>query len=95
MKIKETQRFKQELHAIVHCIKKDKPNASIKFAKNLKIAIKNLLDLPYQCRPSIYYDDRNIRDMIYYGYTVIYEINQEEDVLEVLTIFNQNLPDLP
>jgi len=66
VKIKETQRFKQELHAIVHCIKKDKPNASIKFAKNLKIAIKNLLDLPYQCR-----------------------------YLEVLTIFNQNLPDLP
>ena len=95
MKIKESEQFKQELRFIALHIKKDKRSASIKFVQNLKKAIKNIPSSPYQYRPSIYYENKNIRDMIYYGYTIIYEINIEDDVLEILTIFNQNLPDLP
>jgi len=94
VRIKESEQFKKELRAIALYIRKDKPNASIKFIKNLKTAIKNLIYSPYQYRPSIYFEDQEIRDMIYYGYTIIYEVRNDEDTLEILTIFNQNLPDL-
>ena len=94
MKIIESEQFKKELRSIAHHIKRDKVGASIKFVKNLKIVIKDLVHSPYKCRKSIYFDDIEVRDMIYYGYTIIYEIKREDDTLEILTIFNQNVPDL-
>lgn len=94
MKIIESEQFKRELRTIAFHIKKDKPSASIKFVKNLKIMINDLANFPYKCRPSIYFDNSEIRDFIYVGYTVIYEIDKEKDSLKVLSIFNQNLPDL-
>lgn len=44
---------------------------------NLKVAIKNLVHFPYKFRPSIYFENVEIRDMVYHGYTVIYEICNE------------------
>ena len=95
MKIKESEQFKKELRSISLHIKRDKRTASIKFVQNLRKVIKNIPSSPYKCRQSIYFEESNIRDLIYHGYTIIYEINQEDNVLEILTIFNQNLPDLP
>lgn len=94
MKIIESKQFKDELRAISFYIKKDKLSASITFVKNLKIGIKNLLDFPYQYKKSIYFNHDEIRDMVYMGYTIVYEVNQEKNTLELLSIFNQNLPDL-
>jgi plasmid stabilization system protein ParE len=94
LKIVESEQFREELREIAHLIKKDKPQASIKFVKNLKVAIKNLVHFPYKFRPSIYFDSVEIRDMMYHGYTVIYEIRNENKTLEILTIFNRNLPDI-
>jgi plasmid stabilization system protein ParE len=94
LKIIESEQFKKELRLIAHHIKKDKVDASVKFVKNLKTTMNDLIDSPYKFRKSIYFDDIEVRDMIYYGYTVIYEIKKEKDLLEILTIFNQNLPDL-
>ncbi len=94
MKIKESVQFKEELAIIAHTIKRDKQSASINFVLNLKSSIINLLDSPYMCRKSIYYSNIEIRDMVYHGYTIIYEIKEEKNLLIVLTIFNQNLPDI-
>jgi plasmid stabilization system protein ParE len=94
LKIIESEQFKKELRLIAHHIKKDKVGASVKFVKNLKMTMNDLIDSPYKFRKSIYFDDIEVRDMIYYGYTVIYEIKKEKDLLEILTIFIQNLPDL-
>jgi len=33
---------------------------------------------------------KNIRDMIYKGYTITYEINIQNETIEILDIFNQN-----
>ncbi|MDF1874628.1 hypothetical protein JHD48_02640 [Sulfurimonas sp. SAG-AH-194-I05] len=37
------------------------------------------------CRPSIYFEDANYRDLIFKGYTVIYKVEDEE--IKVLDIF--------
>jgi plasmid stabilization system protein ParE len=94
LKIIESGQFKDELRAISFYIKKDKLSASIDFVRNLKKRIKNLPEFPYQYKKSIYFKNDAIRDMVYVGYTIIDEVNTEQDTLEIMSIFNQNLPDL-
>lgn len=94
MKIIESKHFKDELRVIAFYIKKDKLSASLSFVSLLKKKIRDLKDFPYQYKKSIYFDNDEIRDMIYTGYTIVYEVNQEHNTLELLSIFNQNLPDL-
>lgn len=94
MRIIESKQFKDELRAIAFYIKKDKLSASLDFVKNLQKRIKHITEFPYQYKKSIYFDNEEIRDMVYMGYTIVYEVNKEKDTLEILSIFNQNLPDL-
>ena len=90
MKILESDLFKQQLRFITLNIKKDKPLAAIKFAKDLKVQIKNILVMPYKYKKSIYHNDENVRDMIFKGHTVIYKIC--DNYIKIVEIFNQNLP---
>jgi plasmid stabilization system protein ParE len=94
LKIIESKQFKDELRMIAFYIRKDKLSASLSFVRTLKKRIKLLQDSPYQSKKSIYFDNDEVRDMVYMGYTIVYEINQEQNTLELLSIFNQNLPDL-
>ena len=73
-------------------IAKDKISASKTFQKDLDRQIKELPHFPYKYRQSIYFDDENIRDLIFKKYTILYEVNLERDVIEILDIFNQNEP---
>jgi plasmid stabilization system protein ParE len=90
MTIVESELFKQELSAIVHRIHRDKPTVAREFTQKLADQIRTLPESPLRCRRSYYFDDDAIRDMIFRGYTVIYNI--EPDTLTLITIFNQNLP---
>jgi len=90
MVIKKTDTYKSELKIILENIAKDKISAMLNFRKDLNIQIKSISNMPKKYRKSYYFDNENIRDMIFKGYTVIYEI--EENSLEIYTIFNQNLP---
>jgi plasmid stabilization system protein ParE len=90
MKIIQTKSFKQELRAIALRIKSDKPSAAVRFVRLLQEQIRTLTDSPYRCRQSIYFDDPKLRDMIFKGYTIIYEIQTE--LIIVHTIFNRNQP---
>lgn len=94
MRIIESKQFKDELRAIAFYIKQDNLSASLHFVQNLRKNIKALRDFPYQHRRSIYFDNEAIRDMVYMGYTIVYEVNKENDTLVLFSIFNQNLPDL-
>ena len=90
MVIKKSDKFKLELKIILENIAKDKVSAMIQFRKDLNLQIKSILDMPKKNRKSYYFNREAIRDMIFKGYTIIYEI--KKDSIEVHTIFNQNLP---
>ncbi|MEA2111871.1 MAG: type II toxin-antitoxin system RelE/ParE family toxin [Campylobacterota bacterium] len=92
MKIIETEPFKIQRDAIVWYIAKDKKSAALNFAKELKQIVNNLKSFPYKYRPSKYYKDDSIRDMIFNGYTIVYRVKEEKNIIEVLVIFNKNLP---
>ena len=70
----------------------DKVSASKNFQKELDKLIKNIPNFPYKYRQSIYFNDKNVRDLIYKKYTINYEVNLEENSIEILNIFNQNKP---
>jgi len=84
--------FSNELKAIFQYIAQDKKSASIKFKNDLQKLINDLPNFPYKYRQSIYFDDKNVRDMTFKKYTITYEVNLEKNTIEVLKIFNRNKP---
>ncbi len=92
MRIINNPDFSKELKDILKYISNDKPTASIKFKKELKENIKNTLNNPYMYPPSYYFNDKDVRDMTYKKYTVIYQVNLDRNTIEVMKIFNRNKP---
>jgi len=90
MQVEFGERFKKNLQTILERIAKDKLSASRNFRKELLKQIKTLPHFPYKYRQSFYFDDGNVRDMIFRGYTIVYEINTDNDMITVLDIFNKN-----
>ena len=90
MVIKKSIPYKKALKHILEYIAKDKVSAMLKFRQELNIQIKDIPNMPKKHRKSQYYNDDNMRDMIYKGYTIIYEIRN--NIIEIHKIFNQNLP---
>ncbi len=92
MNIIHNQIFSKELKVILKYIAMDKPLASLNFKDELKFKIKELPANLYKYKQSLYFNDKNIREMTYKTYTLIYEINFEKDSIEILKIFNKNKP---
>ncbi|MCH9740449.1 MAG: type II toxin-antitoxin system RelE/ParE family toxin [Epsilonproteobacteria bacterium] len=85
MIIEKKPKYIFALMDILNHIKKDKPSASKKFEKELNRKINSLIDSPFICRPSYYFDDKAYRDLVYQGYTIIYKIETER--ILILEIF--------
>ncbi|KIM12858.1 MAG: hypothetical protein KU38_03780 [Sulfurovum sp. FS08-3] len=77
---------------MLETIAKDKIGASKKFRIQLDKALDNMVDFPYQYRQSIYFNNKEIREMIFKGYTIVYRIKTETQSIEIVSIFNQNKP---
>ena len=92
MNIIYKKNFENQLLQIVNYIAKDKISASINFANELEKQIFLIPDNPLKYRKSIYFNNENIRDMFYKGYTINYKINFKKNLIEVLRIFNKNKP---
>jgi len=79
--------FEEMLITILSHIMKDSVDASIDFEEELLEHLADLTYFPYKFRASLYYDDKNIRDYVFKGYTIPYLIDEEKDVIVVLDIF--------
>jgi len=87
MKILKDEKFLHSLQSFLTHIVKDSVSQAIIFDDELNHAIENLVDMPYKFRQSYFYDNKNVRDLIYKGYVVPYLVDSENDVLVVLNIF--------
>jgi plasmid stabilization system protein ParE len=85
MMVEKKPKYLYGLMNILTYIKNDKPLAAKKFENRLNKQICNLIQFPLKHRKSIYFDDENYRDLIYYGYTIIYKIENEK--ILILDIF--------
>jgi plasmid stabilization system protein ParE len=57
-------------------IAQNNPANSRKFKNELFNLIKSIPSNPRKHRKSIWYDDEDIRDLIFKGYTIVYRINK-------------------
>jgi len=85
MIVQESVKFKKNLTNILIYISRDKKIAAVNFKNNLKKLIQNLKFMPYKYRKSYFYDDENIRDLIFKGYVIPYLIDKEKII--ILDIF--------
>lgn len=92
MKITRSRKFQINLLITLQHIATDKVSASRNFQKELDKLIKNIPNFPYKYRQSIYFNDKNVRDLTYKKHTINYEVNLENNTIEILNIFNQNKP---
>ena len=87
MKVEFNSLFEEALFNILMYIMHDSEYASFMFEEELFKHLEDLPLFPYKFRKSIYYDDENIRDYIFMGYTIPYLVDEKHDVIVVLDIF--------
>jgi plasmid stabilization system protein ParE len=83
MKISFAETFYVLLNDQINYIAKDKPLAARKFKKDLIKSLKRDLKFPYHYKKSIYFNDELIRDYVFKGYTIVYKINSEFEIVEI------------
>lgn len=83
MKIKFQDEFLFELNSQVYYISKDKPVSARKFKNDLLRNIRKDLKKPFLFKKSIYYNDENIRDYVFKGYTAVYYIDMVKNAVAV------------
>ena len=87
MRILRSNQFDKELKSILFHISKDSPYQARHFKNRLQKKVQKLPFMPYKFRQSFYHDNPNIRDMIFFGYTIPYLVDTEKDVVILLEIF--------
>ena len=91
MILEKSLRFDSELEIIIEFIANDSPNRALQFFDELVSKINQIPSNPYIHRKRKSLDDDNIREMIFKGYTIPFFIDNENEKILVLGIFNQNL----
>lgn len=90
MQIVRTRKYQSHLIEILTYISKDKVRAALDFRNSLDAHIQTIPEHSQKYRRSIYFDDDNIRDMIFKKYTIVYEIDIDHDQIVIFDIFNKN-----
>ncbi len=91
MIVEKSDRFKAELEVIVDYIALDSVSRALEFFDVLISKINKISDNPYIYRKRPTLKDNNIRELIYKGYTVPFEIDTKNNKIIILGIFSQNL----
>ena len=91
MKIVIKEWFMHKLESQVEFIAMDSPRRARKFKYDLIKNLKSIAQNPYQFQKTVYFDNDNIRDLIFKGYTIVFRINK--NVIEVFGFVKyQNSP---
>ena len=87
MKIITRPLFDEELKKILIYIATDSKVRARDFKSALRQGMNDLDNFPYKFRKSIHFDNDNIRDYIFKGYTMPYLIDRKNDIIAILDIF--------
>jgi len=75
------------LDVILDYIARDSFHKASVFLSKLDNMINNIVNFPYKYRKSFCYDDEDIRDLVFKGYTIPYLIDTKNDQIIILDIF--------
>ena len=87
MQIVKDEPYKNNLKTVLRYIARDSKSRASKFNNQLSIKVNKLPNMPYKFRQSHYYEDENIRDLVFKGYTIPYLIDQPNNTIVILDIF--------
>ncbi len=88
MKIIRSQKYTESLQEAMLFKAKDSKNRALQFKNQLDTHIGDLDNMPYKFRKSIYFDDENIRDLIFKGYTIVYKIDNSKNLITIVGLRN-------
>jgi plasmid stabilization system protein ParE len=88
--VETTSRFDSEWEEILDFVAKDSVENALNFYDQIMDKLKALSENPFMYRQRAGMNS-NIREMIYKGYTIPYFIDNDDNTIYVLGIFNQNL----
>jgi plasmid stabilization system protein ParE len=75
------------LKVILSFISKDSKNRALHFKNQLDDKIDNLVNFPYKFSQSKNHSDKDVRDMIFKGYTITYLIQNDKNKISILEIY--------
>lgn len=78
MKILFKKSFLERLNKQIAYISLDSCKNARKFKNDLLSRIKEIPENPYSHRMSIYFEDSDIRDLIFRGYTIVFRIKNKQ-----------------
>ena len=78
------------LKVIIFFISKDSKSRASSFKNQLDKKIENLENFPYKFQQSKNHDDKEVRDMVFKGYTITYLIESAKDRISILDIYKWN-----
>jgi len=87
MKLEFSPQFEKSILDILKFIQKSNKQASYNFETKLFEKLETLTIFPYKFRKSIYYNDKQVRDFIFKGYTIPYLIDEKNEIIVILDIF--------
>ncbi len=79
--------FNDNLFSIIKYIAKNSPENAKNFKNKLDKKIKNIPNMPFKARKSFYFEDENVRDLIFKGYTIPYYIDINKNLIILIDIF--------
>ncbi len=85
MIIEYDDKFALKMSEIWHFIALDSQNRANIFKNELRQHIEDIPNFPYKFRKSKWFDNENIRDLIFKGYTIPYYV--QRDKIVILDIF--------
>ena len=66
----------------------DSKERALNFKYQLDTHIDNLDNMPFKFRKSIYFNNDNIRDLIFKGYTIVYKIDTAKESITIIGLRN-------
>lgn len=92
MDILLSEQFKAELKIILEFYFEKSPEVADNFYNDLFAKIDNISFMPNRFRKNKIFYKNNIRDLIFNGYVIPFQINN--NTIKILSIFKYNLPNL-
>lgn len=90
MRVIKSPRFEEELEIITDFISEDSPRRALHFYDELLKKVEAISSNPYRYRKRPKINDKNIRELIFKGYTIAFYIDTAHDVIVILGIFSAN-----
>lgn len=82
MQIIRDEFYLSKLDEIIDYMAQNSVEAALKFLNKLDVKIDNLINMPLKFRQSIYYENENIRDLVFKGYTIPYLVDEQKESIK-------------